>query len=205
MRHIAVLLLASGAVTAWAQQDSGAAAFTAPFTAEERWKHYVHRTYSWQRMTLLAADTAVDHAFNDPRQWGRAPDTYFYRYASAFGRRIVRNSIELGAGMALHEDTRFRPSGETGLLNRLRFATTNTVMARGPDGNRRFAWSRLLATTGGVLVSSTWHPHRPHHEHNYVSCVANGYFGHLHNSLLTEFGPDAMAFGKTIRRKILGR
>src|SRR5258706_13706391 len=46
--------------TAWAQSDTRPAD---PFTAEQRIQYFVQRTFSWQKMTRLGADTAVEHPF----------------------------------------------------------------------------------------------------------------------------------------------
>src|SRR5689334_23165045 len=93
-------LLACG--IACAQQQS--------FDWNQRWENYVHRTYSWQRLSLLAVDTGIDHLMREPREWGCHPHTFAFRYASGVGKRVVRNTIELGVGQALGEDIRFRPS-----------------------------------------------------------------------------------------------
>jgi hypothetical protein len=208
--RVVIVALLGTSVFAQPPVDPAAAAPTAaddnqsPFPIEERWRHYVHRTYSWQRMAMLGVDSVFDQFMREPREWGRGPASYGYRYGSGFGRRFVRNSIELGAGIALKEDTRFRPSGEKGLLRRIRYASTNAFLARGPDGERTFAYSRLAATVGAPLIASTWHPcHRsPGH---YAESVGFGYLGHLQNSLLTEFSPDMIRLGKRVRARFLGR
>ena len=155
-------------------------------------------------MAMLGVDSAFDQFMREPREWGRGADGFGYRYGSAFGRRFVRNSIELGAGIAFKEDTRFRPSGEKGLMRRFRFAAANAFLARGPDGERTFAYSRLAATVGGPLIASTWHPcsRSPGY---YAESVGYGYLGHLQNSLLTEFSPDMIRLGKKVRARFLSR
>ena len=62
-----------------------------PFTPADRWAHYVHRTYSPIRMSILAADTAIDHGLRDPHCWDESASSYGMRYARAFQRRVVRN------------------------------------------------------------------------------------------------------------------
>jgi hypothetical protein len=149
--RVVLLLLFGSAAFAQVQRSK-------QFPIEERWRHYVHRTYSWQRMALLGLDTAVDHALQEPYEWGRSPESFTYRYSSSFGRRVVQNSIELGAGIRLREDTRFAPSRKEGFLRRVGAAATSAVMARNERGNRRFSYARLAATAGALLVTSTWHP-----------------------------------------------
>lgn len=196
-----LIIFAACAISVYAQGPTGGAA---AFPLDERVRHYVHRTYSWQRMSLLGADTVVDQLFGEPREWGRGPSSFMYRYSSGFGRRIVRNSIELGVGIALKEDTRFTPSSETSLLRRIQAASTRSLTSPDEHGGRKFAYSRLAATVGGVLIASTWHPceRTPGH---FMGSIAFGYVGHLQNSLLSEFSPDMIRVGKKVRLKLLHR
>jgi len=167
MIHVRILIFVFfGASTVALAQSSQPAS---GFPIHERLRHYVHRTYSWQRMALLGADTLVDHILVEPHEWGRRPASYTFRYSSAFGRRIVRNSIELGAGIALGEDARFKPSQKHTFLRRLRFASENSVLALNHQGNRQIALSRLAATVGGILIASTWHPCRRSPEHVFLA------------------------------------
>jgi hypothetical protein len=187
---------------AFAQQPPAGPA--AAFSLEDRMKHYVHRTYSWQRMAILGVDSAFEQVTREPREWGRGPAGFGYRYGSGFGRRLVRNSIELGAGIALREDTRFHPSQEKGLWRRIRYASLNSLMARTDAGGRTFSYARLSATVGGPLIASTWHPCRRSPSH-FAESVGFGYLSHLQNSLLTEFSPDMIRLGKRVRLRLMGR
>src|SRR5262249_51223202 len=102
-----------------------------PANNADRFRYYVHRTYSWQRMSWLAADTALDHLLWEP-EWGRGLGGYGCQYASGFGRRLISNSVEFGAILILRQDTRFRPSHQKGFLQRVQYATTHAFMATGP-------------------------------------------------------------------------
>ena len=198
--NIGVLALYGIGLFAQSQTD----AKSSEYSVDERVRYYLYRTYSWQRLTMLGADSALDHLVFDPHAWSRGPEGFACRYTSSFAGRIVRNSIELTSGILLHEDTRLRSSHERSFLGRLRFATAGAVLADGPDGNRRFAFSRLAATAGGVLICSTWRPRR-HLYQNLGEDIADSYFSHWQNSMLTEFSPDMIRFGKKVRLKILGR
>jgi hypothetical protein len=191
-------LVAAGALLA---QEQPAAAET-PLTAQDRLNQYVRRTFSWQRMAMLGADTVVDQLLDGSHQWHPGARGYFHRYSSSFGGRLVRNSIELGAGMALGEDTRFQQSHKHGLFTRLGYAASNTVMARDNQGKREFSYARLAATVGGTLITTVWRPCSSTPQH-YFGEIGSGYFSHLQNSLLAEFTPDLVRFGKKMRTAIL--
>jgi hypothetical protein len=187
-------LLLCGCGAGWSQDFSPAA----------RWQHYVHRTFSWQRMAFLAGDTAIDQCLGSPSQWDRRPSSFGVRYSAAFGRRLVNNTIELGAGLALHEDARFKVSGRRGFRSRLIYALAGSVAGEDSAGHRRFAYSRLIATVGGNALSATWYP-GSRTPGRFGAAIGDGYLGHLQNSLLTEFGPDLARVGKRIRRRVLAR
>ena len=186
------------AASACGQTPAGAAR---PFDWGERWEYYVHRTYSWQRLSFLAADTGLEHLTGDSRRWGRQSRYLGYRFAGGLGRRVVGNSIELGLGAAFDENARFRPSHARGMGARLRYAAIGSVA--GYRGERRvMAYSRLAATVGAVLAVSLWDP-QPLTTGSFFGRAAGGYVGHLENSFLVEFSGDLIAFGRRMRTRIL--
>jgi hypothetical protein len=198
VRCLLYLLAAAACLHAQVPQEE-----SPPFDWDQRWHHYLQRTYSWQRMGLLAADTAFEHWTGDSGEWGRGSEGLGSRYGGGFGSRIIRNSIELGAGAALGEDTRFRPSGAATLGARVRYAALQAFTAdRG--GQRRFAYSRLAATIGGCLVTTRWQG-RPLTTPRLAGRFADGYLSHLENSLLAEFGDDLKAVGLRVRKKVFGK
>ena len=170
------------------------------FTWDERVQDYLHRTYGWHRLTMSAATTGVEYLLKEPKQYDGRPNSLAYTVGANMGRRVVRNTIELGAGALLHEDTRFRPSGATGFGARLRYATLQAFRTSGD--NPRFAYSRLLGTTGGALVTppiyggSMTGP-------RLLEDIGMGYLGHLQKSMLTEFGGDLVNLGGRVKRKLL--
>src|SRR5258708_2572276 len=89
----------------------------------ERFAAYVFRTYTDPaRVGWLLLDSATDHWSQDPHQWDRSAESYSYRVASSWGRRIVRNTAQLAFETALHEDSRYRRSGERQFGKRIMFA-----------------------------------------------------------------------------------
>lgn len=151
-------------------------------------------------MALLAVDAGIEHVSDEPREWGRDPQTYTYRYSAAFGRRLTRNTIELFAGAAFHEDGRFSESGASTFGGRLRHAFRQAVLAR--DG--RFAWGRLTATATAAAITPSWYP-RGHSASGVFDDIAFGYLGHLENSFITEFSPDMKRVGMRVKRKVFGK
>ena len=168
------------------------------FDWHARLHYYLRRTYSPERMALLGLDTGIDHLAGDPEEWSRAPDAFGRRYAASFARRVVRNTIELGAGAVLREDARLLPSGKKGFRRRLRHALRGALLTS--DG-RRFAFSRAVATAGGVAISASWYP-GPLTGRTFAEGFVWGYLGHLQNSVLTEFEADFKKTGRRIWRRL---
>lgn len=166
----------------------------------DRVERYFYRTFSKQRLGLLAVDTAVAQVLQEPRDWDRGSASFALRYSSGFGRRLVRNSLELGLEVALDEDTRFRPSLERNLGRRVRHAVRQAFFTS-CGHNDRFSYARLGSTVGVEILSARWNP-RPRSAWDITQGVGWGYTGHLENSLFTEFAPDMKALGRRFHRSL---
>ena len=170
-------------------------------STSERFQYYLQRTYSWQRMSWLAADTGLDHLLHES-EWGRGMDGYGCHYASGFGRRLINNSVEFGAALILRQDARFRPSREKGFFPRIRYAATHAFLATSASGNVQPAYARLAGITGGALVAPVWHQ-RTLSASGFGRDLAFSTLDQVQNSLLTEFSPDMLKIGRKLRKKVL--
>jgi hypothetical protein len=173
-----------------------------PFTRDQRLQWYVHRTYDWHRMLYLAADTGFDQLLQSPDVWGRGTHRFARRYSSGFGRRVIRNSMELGLGAALGEDIRYRPSRTGSLKGRLLYAVMSSVRAPVPGGYGRPLYSRFAAAFGTEMLAATWHPCAVSPQH----LLRNGGFAimdQVGNNSLTEFEPELKNFGRRVGRTLL--
>lgn len=157
---------------------------------------YIFRSYTDPaRIAWLLIDSAKDTWSKDPDEWDRSPKSYSYRVASGWGRRIVRNSLQLGFETALQEDSRYRPSNEHGFGRRIVFAVSHSVLAYRPDGSVTPAYGRIAAGVATAAISSTWHP-QSITPANLLSGAGQSALDRAGNNLLTEFEPDLIHFGK---------
>lgn len=191
------------AVSAAAQTNDLVSTTPVAMSAEDRVQRYLYRTYSWQRMSLLAVDTVVDSMLFKP-DFGRSAGGISCHYASRFGRRVVGNSIEYGMAEVMQEDLRYRPSGQHLLPSRLRHAALQAFTAYRPDGSRELAYARFAGYTGRALVSSTWCPH-PLTLSRTSQDVGFGLLDQVQNNLLSEFSPDLKRFGVRVRKSLFRR
>jgi hypothetical protein len=170
-------------------------------TPSQQFQNYLDRTYGWQTLSWLATDTAIDHLRSRP-EWGRGPEGFGCQYASAFGHRLISNSVELGVGLALHEDTRFHLSGRSGVLPRMRYAMTHAFLDSGPEGKFEPAYARFAAIASGALIAPAWHRQTLSASGFFID-LTSGMLGQLQNSLLNEFSPDLQKLGRKFRKKVL--
>lgn len=162
----------------------------------QRFDQYVFRTYTDPaKLAWLLVDSAQDTWMRAPRQWDRSPESYSYRVASGWGRRIVRNTAQLGFESVLHEDSRYRPSSSRVFRKRILFAASHSVLAYAPDGSVGPAYGRIAAGITGAAVSSTWHP-QSMGTGAILGGVGQSAMDRVCSNLLTEFTPDLKAFGR---------
>ena len=161
----------------------------------DRFNGYLFRTYTDpQRLAWLLADSALDHWSGAPEAWDHSAQSYSYRVASAWGRRIVANTAQFGFEAMLREDSRYRPSGSRNFGNRIFFAVRSSVTAYHPDGSLGPAYGRIGAGLVARATSSTWHP-QSMNASVLLNGVAQSALDRAGSNLLTEFTPDLKAFG----------
>ena len=171
----------------------------------ERLHEYIFRTYTDPaRIGWLLFDSATDHWAQVPHEWDRSAESYSYRVASGWGRRIVRNTVQLGFEAALHEDSRYRRSGRTGFAPRIFFALGHSVLAYKPNGSVEPMLGRMAAGVIAAATSSTWHP-QSIGAATLLGGIAESAMDRAGSNLLTEFEPDLKNFGRKTRKALLGK
>jgi hypothetical protein len=63
-----------------------------------------------------------------------------------------------GLDSALHEDSRYFPSNETGFGQRLKNVMKQVLIAKRDDGTATFAYSRVISAFGAGQLVRTWQP-----------------------------------------------
>ncbi len=172
------------------------------FGSGDRLRHYLHRTYSWQRTALLGIDTGFGNLLDGAAGGSTGLSNFPRRYGEAFARRVSRNSMEFALGMLLREDPRYQPSGRRGVRLRVAHAAVQTFMGPGPDGRRRVAFSRLVPAVANDVLASTWERRRL----SAGSVMAGSGWtlaGDLQTRLLDEFGPDLKRIGQNFGRALM--
>jgi hypothetical protein len=159
------------------------------FTPSERWSQYLHRTFGPTRLGVLAAETAVDHGFGEPRCWDDSAGSYAQRYARVFDRRLIRNTAELAMGVLTGEDLRYRRSRSQSFRGRVWNAVRASVVARMPNGRERPAYSRFFASATTELSTAHW-VGQPVGAPWLFQSLGWSALDQVQTNLLDEFSPD---------------
>ena len=130
----------------------------APLTTSERLRLFVIGSFGPGAILRAAAAGAIMQAENTPKEWQQGSEAYGKRFGTSFGENIIRQSLQTGAGFALHEDDRYFRSTEPGLWKRTKHAVGSVFVARNEAGGERFAYSRIGAAAGASFISRAWQP-----------------------------------------------
>lgn len=171
-------------------------------TMGRRWSIYCHSLFNWPQALILGVDSAKDYGMGNPKEWGRDPPSYAARYASSFGRRFVRKSIEFGVSAAINQDPRYQPSGLHGLRARAKYAVLHAFLAKKPDGSYSPAYARMAGTAGAAAIVPIWYPNSMN-AGRVFSDIGFSTADYCSTALLVEFQDDLKRFGRKIFRKII--
>jgi hypothetical protein len=133
-----------------------------PINGGDRLRWYLKATISPLSFVTSAASAGFGQWRDRPKEWREGAEGYNLRFASSYGEHVVRETLAFGASTLLHEDNRYRRSGEPDVRPRIRYAVASTFLARRDDGSRRVSFSRVGAFAGAALISRLWQPKSTH-------------------------------------------
>jgi hypothetical protein len=132
-------------------------AYVAP-TEGERLRIYLHRLANPEAVFRATAGAGINQALDTPSEWHQGAAGYGRRFGSSYGEHIIQSTVMYGVSEALHEDTRYFRSGETGFGRRLKYALASTFRARHDDGTQHFSFSRISGYAASAGISRLWQP-----------------------------------------------
>jgi hypothetical protein len=161
-----------------------------PMSGREKFQYYRSHTYGPKAGILLMATAAIYQARDSVPQWGQGLEGYGKRFASLYGWRSVKYSIQMGIGALLHEDPRYLPSKRSGIWQRALYATSRTFVSQKDNGGIRIGYSRFIGAFGSSYISRQWHPesYRTPREYFYTGALSIGF--DAAGNVLREFWPD---------------
>src|SRR5258707_4286163 len=126
-----------------------------PLTAEEKLSVYVHRTLGPPALILPAFGTGLlmlNPPSHYPREWKDGGQAFGRNYGNTVAMVTARETASMLASVALHEDSRYRPSGSANALRRAFHALCYTVVDRTDSGRRTIAVSNFAGAAAGGAV-----------------------------------------------------
>ena len=122
-------------------------------------KGYLKHTFSPKSIVRTAAAAGISQATDTPHEWGQGAIGFGRRFANAFGKHIIRKSIQYPVARLLHEEISYRRSDKTGFGPRLKYALMGTIIThKTTTGDRTFNFGEVSGAVGSGLISRLWQP-----------------------------------------------
>ncbi len=162
-----------------------------PMTSREKFEGWAHHTYSADMLLGTVFDTMILQATGAYRDYGGGMQGFSKRY----GTQLLSNEAGSLFGRwlfptILHQDTRYYPSRQTNVFDRMAYAVSRTVITRSDNGNNVFNSSLILTL---LFTSALANGYKPNYETSFPATMANtfaGLGGAAQMNLLNEFWPD---------------
>jgi len=211
MYRIAIVLLLTMVPATWGQsadraatvaplpQDRGIVASVAdllapaeytPLTPKQRFHDYAMSVIGPVPIFSAAAGAGVSQGIDSPVEWGEGAGGYGRRFGNNLAYNAVRNTLTLGASVALHEDNRYFASQQRTFGRRLLHALASPAIAHKDGGKATVSVSSLFGIAGASTLSRTWVPGSWQGADNVGRSIGFTYAGMAGLNVAREFVPD---------------
>jgi hypothetical protein len=163
---------------------------TPPLTAKDKLRYMLRSTYEPVSIMSSLAGAGIKQATDFVPEWGQGMEGYGKRFASSYGNKVIRRSIQTGLGILMHEDPRYFPSGHSDIWQRSLYAASRTLVSNKDNGGIRPGYSKLIGTVSAVCISRQWYPERMRtpREYFWSSVISMGV--DVGRNVFNEFWPD---------------
>jgi hypothetical protein len=142
------------------QPNSNLTSYTRP-DAEARFKRYVKGTIGPTAFVAPVVSAGIRQWRDTPEEWGQGAKGYGRRFADAFGKQLIGNTITYGLDEALKLDSHFYKSEKRDFKSRFSNAVLSAVTARTKSGRRVIGVPKLVGTySAAIIANETWRPNR---------------------------------------------
>jgi len=130
-------------------------------SAEKRFKRFVNDTIGPFAWAGVAASAGFSTITNEPKEWGKTANGFGKRFASTFGKNVIRNTMIYGLDEALKLDSHYYRSTKRGFGSRAGNAIFSTFTARTSTGKRTVGVPRIVGTyAANIIAAEAWYPSR---------------------------------------------
>jgi hypothetical protein len=142
------------------QPNSNLTNYTRP-DADARFKRYVKGTIGPTALVAPVVSAGIRQWRDTPEEWGQGAKGFGRRFADAFGKQLIGNTIAYGLDEALKLDSHFYKSTKRNFKSRLSNAVLSAVTARTKNGRRVIGVPKLVGTySAAIIANETWRPNR---------------------------------------------
>jgi hypothetical protein len=163
---------------------------TIPLTTEEKLGSLLASFYDVSSVLSSVAGAGIEQARDSVPEWGQGMEGYGKRFASSYGRKAIRRSIQIGIGILMHEDPRYFPSKSSGIWQRSLYAVGRTFVSNKDGGGIRPGYSKFIGRFSGTYISRQWYPEREQTLSKYLSSFAISIGVDAGRNVFNEFWPD---------------
>jgi hypothetical protein len=130
-------------------------------SSERRLKRYGKSMVGPFALLRVAASSGLDQWDDNPLEWGQGAEGYGKRFASNFGKNVIRQTVSYALSEALKLDTGFERSTRKGFWPRLSDALVQNVTSRTRSGKRVISAPIFAgAYASAIIPAETWYPER---------------------------------------------
>jgi hypothetical protein len=123
------------------------------------WPKVIKRAFGIAPAARAVAGATLNQVNDTPSEWGQGWPGFGKRVASAFGKHLVKTSIQYPVAYFRHEEMGYRPSNKQGFRPRLQYALLSTVITRKTTtGKRTLGAGEISGAFGSGLISRLWQP-----------------------------------------------
>ncbi len=141
-----------------APATSGQTKYVRP-NADKRFKRYVNDAVGPFAWVGMAAGAGFGTIANSPKEWGRSTSGFGKRFASNFGKNVIKTTFIYGLDEAFKLDSHYYRSSKRDVGSRIANALYSTVTARTSNGKRTIGVPQLVGTYSSNLIArKAWYP-----------------------------------------------
>lgn len=143
-----------------APSTSVSSTYTPP-DAKTRQKRYINSLIGWQTLARQVVGAGISTWRNSPEEWHPTWEGFGRRFASNFGKNVIKQSTMFGLDEALKVDSHYYRSQKKDAGSKIANALISPVTARNREGKRVIGVPRLVGTYGASIIAyETWYPDR---------------------------------------------
>lgn len=164
----------------------------APPSTQEKWQFFQDETVSPFILMASGVNAGVSEATRSDPQYGVGALPLTERFGAAVGDNISQNFFsDFMMASLLHEDTRYRPRGEThGFWARFGYALSRAVVTHTDAGGSTVNWANLTGCALQAGLSNAYYPPPSRNAAATAINWANSLAGSGFGNLFPEFYPD---------------